>query len=99
MRSRPGTYIVGPGNLRRWEIKILPHETPEQFQNPDAVWAVLREFVDTAGLEHCRTAVYRFHALVVDRWRVGRVLLAGDAAHQMPPFLGQGLCAGVRDAF
>lgn len=97
--SRPGTYMVGPGGLRRWEIKMLPHETPEKFQDHDTVWRVLGEFVDTSGLEHCRTAIYRFHALVVEQWRHGRVFLAGDAAHQMPPFLGQGLCAGVRDAF
>lgn len=97
--SRPGTYIVGPGTLRRWEIKMLPHETPAHFESHEAVWRVLGEFADTAALEHCRTAVYRFHALVVQQWREGRVLLMGDAAHQMPPFLGQGLCAGVRDAF
>ena len=97
--SRPGTYMVGPGALRRWEIKMLPHETPQQFADHDAVWRVLGEFVDTSALEHCRTAVYRFHALVVERWRHGRVFLMGDAAHQMPPFLGQGMCAGVRDAF
>ena len=97
--SRPGTYIVGPGTLRRWEIKILPHESPDKFRDHEAVWHVLREFVDTGALEHCRTAIYRFHALVVDRWHDGRVFLAGDAAHQMPPFMGQGLCAGVRDAF
>jgi 3-(3-hydroxy-phenyl)propionate hydroxylase len=97
--SRPGTYIVGPGDLRRWEIKILPGEHPEDFQSHEAVWAVLGEFVDTQHLEHCRTAVYRFHALVVETWRQGRVFLMGDAAHQMPPFLGQGLGAGVRDAY
>jgi len=97
--SRPGTYIVGPGTLRRWEIKMMPGETPEDFADPAAVWRVLGEFVDTRHLEHCRTAVYRFHALVVEQWRQGRVFLMGDAAHQMPPFLGQGLCAGVRDAY
>lgn len=97
--SRPGTYIVGPGALRRWEIKMMPHETPRDFESHDAVWRVLGEFVDTSALEHCRTAVYRFHALVVQQWRDRRVFLMGDAAHQMPPFLGQGLCAGVRDAF
>jgi 3-(3-hydroxy-phenyl)propionate hydroxylase len=78
---------------------MLPLETPADFQDHEAVWRVLAEFVDTRGLEHCRTAVYRFHAVVVEQWRHGRVFLIGDAAHQMPPFLGQGLCAGVRDAF
>lgn len=97
--SRPGTYIVGPDALRRWEIKMMPHETPRDFESHEAVWRVLGEFVDTDALEHCRTAVYRFHALVVKQWRDRRVFLMGDAAHQMPPFLGQGLCAGVRDAF
>lgn len=97
--TRPGTYIVGPGTLRRWEIKLLPHEDPERYrQDHEAVWRLLGEFTDTRSLQHCRTAVYRFHALVVQEWRQGRVFLAGDAAHQMPPFLGQGLCAGVRDA-
>jgi 3-(3-hydroxy-phenyl)propionate hydroxylase len=97
--SRPGTYIVGPDNLRRWEIKMLPGETPEDFQTNESVLQVLSTFVDVSQLEICRIAIYRFHALVVDQWRAGRVFLMGDAAHQMPPFLGQGLCAGIRDAF
>lgn len=96
--SRPGTYIVGPGALRRWEIKLLPGETPADFEDEAAIRRVLASFVDVDALELCRSAVYRFHALVLDRWREGRVFLAGDAAHQMPPFLGQGLCAGIRDA-
>ena len=97
--TRPGTYVVGPGTLRRWEIKLLPHEDPAHYRdNHEAVWRMLGEFTDTRSLAHCRTALYRFHALVVQAWRQGRVFLAGDAAHQMPPFLGQGLCAGVRDA-
>ncbi len=95
---RPGTYMVGPGKLRRWEIKMLPGEKPEDFESSDAVLKVLGSFVDTTHLELCRTAIYRFHALVVEQWRSGRVFLAGDAAHQTPPFLGQGLSAGIRDA-
>ncbi len=96
--SRPGTYIVGPDNLRRWEIKLLPGETPEDFQNEASILKVLSTFVDVSQLELCRTAIYRFHALVAENWKSGRVFLMGDAAHQTPPFLGQGLCAGIRDA-
>lgn len=94
---RPGTYMVGPGDLRRWEIKMLPGEKPEDFESTETVMRVLSTFVDTTHLELCRTAIYRFHALVVEQWQSGRVFLMGDAAHQTPPFLGQGLCAGIRD--
>ncbi|KAF1043360.1 bifunctional 3-(3-hydroxy-phenyl)propionate/3-hydroxycinnamic acid hydroxylase MhpA [Xylophilus sp.] len=96
--SRPGTYIVGPGDLRRWEIKMLPGESPSDFASETAVRKVLSQFTDVGVLELCRLAVYRLHALVARQWRFGRVFLMGDAAHQMPPFLGQGLCAAIRDA-
>ena len=55
-------------------------------------------FVDPAAIEVWRSAVYRFHALLAERWRCERVILLGDAVHQTPPFLGQGMCAGIRDA-
>lgn len=97
--SRPGTYIVGPDRLRRWEIKVMPGEAPESFNDPEHVQKVLASFVDTSALEVQRVAIYRFHAVVAEQWRDGNVFLLGDAAHQMPPFLGQGLCAGVRDAY
>ena len=96
--ARPSTFIVGPGNLRRWEIKLLPGETPEEFALPENVARQLARFVDPAAIEIWRSAVYRFHALVAERWRSGRVFLAGDACHQTPPFMGQGMCAGIRDA-
>src|SRR5258708_10770851 len=96
--SRPGTFVPGPGNLRRWEIKLLPGEDPEAAGAPDNVLKLLRGFTDTSDLTIWRSAVYRFHALLGQRWRDRRVLLMGDAVHQTPPFLGQGLCAGIRDA-
>lgn len=96
--SRPATFLPGPGTLRRWEIKLLPGESPEEFGRPDNVLAQLSRFVDTARVEVWRSAVYRFHAILAERWREGRVFLVGDAAHQTPPFLGQGMCAGIRDA-
>jgi len=96
--SRPGTFVPGPGNLRRWEIKLLPGEDPEAAGAPDSIIRLLKGFTDISDLTIWRSAVYRFHALLGERWRDRRVLLMGDAVHQTPPFLGQGLCAGIRDA-
>ena len=96
--ERPATFILGPRNLRRWEIKLLPGERPEDFADQRRILECLSRFVDVSALEIWRAAVYRFHALVAQRWRQGRVFIAGDAAHQMPPFMGQGLCSGLRDA-
>jgi 3-(3-hydroxy-phenyl)propionate hydroxylase len=96
--SRPGTFVVGPRNLRRWEIKLLPGERPEDFNGEPSARAMLGRFVDADSIDIWRWAVYRFHAAVAERWQQHRVFLLGDAAHQMPPFLGQGLCAGIRDA-
>jgi 3-(3-hydroxy-phenyl)propionate hydroxylase len=96
--SRPASAIAGPRNLRRWELKILPHEKPEEFQDEARVREVLTGFVDIDAIELWRSAVYRFHALVAAQWNRHRIFLLGDCAHQMPPFLGQGMCAGIRDA-
>lgn len=96
--ERPATYSPGPGLRRRWEITVLPGEDSNAIVVPDQVWSLLAPWLkrDEARLE--RTAVYTFHSLVAQDWRRGRLLLAGDACHQTPPFMGQGLCAGVRDA-
>lgn len=96
--ARPSTYVRGPKNRRRWEISTKPDETDAWLESPETVWDFLARWItpDDADLE--RTAVYTFHSLLAGRWRKGRLMLAGDAAHQTPPFLGQGLCAGIRDA-
>jgi 3-(3-hydroxy-phenyl)propionate hydroxylase len=96
--SRPATFVPGPGNLRRWEIKLLPGEQPEDFGREENVVQQISRFVDPSCVEIWRSAVYRFHALLARRWREGQVFLMGDACHQTPPFLGQGMCAGIRDA-
>lgn len=95
---RPATFVPMPGNRRRWEFMLLPDEDPAEMERPEVFRRLLAEWVDPDAVEVIRSAVYRFHALVASPWRRGRLLLAGDAAHQMPPFLGQGMCAGVRDA-
>ncbi|WP_256789292.1 bifunctional 3-(3-hydroxy-phenyl)propionate/3-hydroxycinnamic acid hydroxylase [Frankia sp. AvcI1] len=94
---RPSVSMPMPGG-HRWEWMLLPGEDPERMAAPDGVRALLRPWVDPDQVQVARTAVYTFHARTADRWRRGRVLLAGDAAHSMPPFSGQGLGAGVRDA-
>ena len=95
--ERPCTLVTGPGNHRRWEISLKPGEDPQQAATPEGTWALLSRWLRPEDGELWRQSSYRFHALVADRWRVGRVFVAGDAAHMQPPFLGQGICQGVRD--
>ncbi|WP_020654727.1 bifunctional 3-(3-hydroxy-phenyl)propionate/3-hydroxycinnamic acid hydroxylase [Massilia niastensis] len=95
--ERPCTYVIGPGNHRRWEISLLPGEDPAYMATEEGAWSVLRRWIGPEDASLWRQASYRFHALVARDWRKGRVFIAGDAAHQQPPFLGQGMCQGVRD--
>lgn len=83
---------------RRWEFMLLPGERAEDYADEGAVWAMLAPWVtpETAVLE--RHIVYRFSSKLAATMRTGPVLLVGDAAHVMPPFIGQGLCSGIRDA-
>lgn len=95
--ARPASFIMGPKNHRRWEIMLLPGEDPRQMALPENVWKLLSRWIDPQDGELWRAAAYRFHALVADDWVKGRVVIAGDAAHQQPPFIGQGMCQGLRD--
>jgi 3-(3-hydroxy-phenyl)propionate hydroxylase len=88
---------MSPGR-HRWEWMLHPGEDPEPFLDPEALQRRIDPWLDgeTATVE--RAVVYTFHARTAARWREGRVLLAGDAAHVMPPFAGQGFSSGARDA-
>jgi len=98
--EQPGvTLQMGPQH-RRWSFMIFPGEKAEDAVKPESVWRRLDrpEGATPDEYELIRVASYKFQSLYAERWRVGRVFLAGDAAHQMPPFLAQGLCSGFRDA-
>jgi 3-(3-hydroxy-phenyl)propionate hydroxylase len=96
--DRPTTFVVGHADYRRWEFQLQPGETREEMVEPDRVWELLRPWLTPDDAELIRAVVYRFHATVAGKMRDRRIFIAGDAAHQMPPFLGQGLCSGVRDS-
>lgn len=96
--ARPFTYIEAVGRRRRWEVMLMPGDDPERFAQPDHVASLLRRWLTLEDAELERAVVYTFNSVVATRWRNERLLIAGDAAHQTPPFLGQGLCAGLRDA-
>lgn len=97
--ARPTTFIPRTGTRdRRWEFFLLEGESPEEMQKPERVRELLRAWIDPERVTVERMAVYTFRALIADRWRHGRVFLVGDAAHLMPPFMGQGLSSGARDA-
>ncbi|MBR0930394.1 bifunctional 3-(3-hydroxy-phenyl)propionate/3-hydroxycinnamic acid hydroxylase [Bradyrhizobium diazoefficiens] len=95
---RPATYVRGTGTRRRWEITVLADEDSHEIAQPAKVWELLSRWVTPDDAEIERAAVYTFHSVIAKQWRHGRLLLAGDSAHQTPPFLGQGMCAGIRDA-
>lgn len=92
------TLVPGPGAHRRWEFQLRPDEQRDDVLEPQAISEFLAPWGTMEQLRVTRAAVYRFHAVIADRFRDGPVFLAGDAAHQMPPFNGQGMCSGMRDA-
>ncbi|MFJ6789411.1 bifunctional 3-(3-hydroxy-phenyl)propionate/3-hydroxycinnamic acid hydroxylase MhpA [Streptomyces angustmyceticus] len=96
---RPTTAVSGGPGRRRWEFMLLPGEPAAEFGSAQNAWRLLADWdlhPGNATLE--RHTVYTFRARWAENWREGRLLLAGDAAHQMPPFAGQGMCSGIRDA-
>lgn len=97
--ARPMTLVYVGGSRHRWEIMLMPGDDAGAMTAPGHVWPLLSRWLTPGDAELERAAVYTFRSVIAHGWRKGRLLLAGDACHQTPPFLGQGMCAGLRDAY
>jgi 3-(3-hydroxy-phenyl)propionate hydroxylase len=96
--ARPMTWCNVTGQRRRWEIMVLPGDDPEELLQPATLWSLVSRWLRPEHAQLERAVIYTFHSQVAQGWRGGRLMIAGDGAHLTPPFLGQGMCAAVRDA-
>ena len=104
--KRPTTLLPITDNHVRWEFKINPDDDIEKLESEENIRNFMRPHIwrlnpeiDVNSGKLIRSSKYTFHGLLVDQFRVKNSFLIGDAAHQTPPFLGQGLCQGIKDAY
>ena len=95
--KRPGTYVPGRRGHLRFEFKKMPGENSEELEKDENVWKLLKPWINESNATLERAQVYAFHACIAESWCKGNILIAGDAAHQMPPFMGAGMGTGIRD--
>ncbi|MCW5253172.1 bifunctional 3-(3-hydroxy-phenyl)propionate/3-hydroxycinnamic acid hydroxylase [Streptomyces sp. SHP 1-2] len=95
---RPVTYVPIFPPMLRFEFMLLDQDDAAELERPQSVYELLSRWLEPGSYRIMRTDTYEWHARLVRGWRSGRLLLAGDAAHEMPPMLGQGMCSGLRDA-
>ncbi len=95
--ENPATYCRNAGLRRRWEFALRDDQSDKDMTQDATIWQLLSRWINSSEARIERRAVYTFRSCVAERWRAGRILLAGDAAHLTPPFMGQGMCAGMRD--
>ncbi|MEI8239177.1 MAG: bifunctional 3-(3-hydroxy-phenyl)propionate/3-hydroxycinnamic acid hydroxylase, partial [Actinomycetota bacterium] len=95
--ARPTTLVPMPPPRFRFEFMLIDGDDAARITEPGSFRPLLEPWMNPDGADIERAAVYTFHGLIARQWREGRILLAGDAAHMTPPFLGQGMCAGTRD--
>lgn len=97
--KRPYPHMPAPGGRERWEFKLKKGEDRDHFLQDDVIKDLLKEWYPKGDAQIERKAIYRFQARAAKKFSEGRVFLVGDAAHVMPPFAGQGLVSGQRDAY
>jgi 3-(3-hydroxy-phenyl)propionate hydroxylase len=94
----PFTYLMTAEPRLRFEEMLRPDDDAAEFERSEHAYKLIEPYLAPHEYRILRSDVYEWRSLTADPWRVGRVLLAGDAAHTMPPHLGQGACSGIRDA-
>ena len=96
--KQPATYCRNVGRRRRWEFAIKKNHSDKKVLSDNYIWNFLKPWLNKSEAIIERKTIYTFESAIARKWRKGRVFIAGDAAHLMPPFMGQGMCAGIRDA-
>ena len=96
--ARPMTYCYVTQQRRRFEIMLMPGDERDHLLEPSTLWALVSQWVQPEEATIERATIYTFHSLIYQQWRDQRMMILGDSAHQTPPFLGQGMCACIRDA-
>ncbi|HWI84918.1 MAG TPA: bifunctional 3-(3-hydroxy-phenyl)propionate/3-hydroxycinnamic acid hydroxylase [Sphingomonas sp.] len=98
--ARPHMHMPIGKRYLRLEFRVMENETDEEVTNPDVAWDFLtrKHGIGPDDVSIMRQVVYHYHTRIADQWRDRRIFIAGDAAHTMPPYMGQGGCAAVRDA-
>ncbi len=96
--ERPSVTLPGPGNKRRWEFVVKKDDNPDELFEPQNLAKLLGSWGNVEDMEVSRKAVYTFHARTASKYQQGNIFLLGDSAHITPPFAGQGMMAGLRDA-
>jgi len=96
--KQPATYCRNVGKRRRWEFAIKKNQSDKKVLSENYIWNFLKPWLNKNEAIIERKTIYQFESAIARKWRKGRIFIAGDAAHLMPPFMGQGMCAGIRDA-
>ncbi|MDC3179560.1 bifunctional 3-(3-hydroxy-phenyl)propionate/3-hydroxycinnamic acid hydroxylase [Candidatus Pelagibacter sp.] len=96
--KQPATYCRNVGKRRRWEFAIKKNQSDKKVLTENYIWNFLKPWLNKSEAIIERKTIYQFESAIARKWRKGRIFIAGDAAHLMPPFMGQGMCAGIRDA-
>jgi len=96
-KKAPATYCRNVGRRRRWEISLSKSKNYKNFLDEKNIWKFLSKWITPNEAKLERKTIYTFKSLIAKKWRKGRIFIAGDAAHLSPPFMGQGMCAGIRD--